>query len=75
MVPQLGEFPLTYRIVAICDDALPLGHEWIFVCTATDVVLFLRRSCLGDLRVLEEAWAAFRLMTRGELQTPLAAAV
>lgn len=59
----------SYCVRVVGEDALPEGHDWAFLCGATRVVLVVKEVAAGRAGVLEEAWAAYRLMLTGDLMT------
>lgn len=53
-----------HKIKLVDDQALPKEHSWALARTdAGDYLLFIKHCDLCD-RVLEQAWAAYRWLTR-----------
>lgn len=50
-----------HTIKFVDDDALPAGHDFVFVEASDDKMLFLRASAV-TAEVLEQAWAALRAL-------------
>jgi hypothetical protein len=48
-----------YEVQFIGDDALPEGHDFMYVDLPDGGVAFLRESAVNP-RTLEDAWAAYR---------------
>lgn len=51
-----------HRVRLIGQDDLPRGHEWALVEHDECITLFITEEALTP-RKLEEAWAAYRLLT------------
>lgn len=59
-----------HHITIVDDDALPEGHDFVYVNLPTGAHIFYRRSTL-DVGPLEDSWAAYRaLLRRGPSRAP-----
>lgn len=58
-----------HHITIVDDDALPEGHDFVFVNLPDGAHIFYRRSTL-DVGPLEDSWAAFRALTTDKPRTP-----
>lgn len=52
-----------HKICLIGQDDLPAGHEWAMVEHDGRITLFITEAGLRP-RVLEEAWAGYRMLTK-----------
>lgn len=48
-----------HRVRFVDDDALPEGHDFVFVTIGEQQVGFLRRSAVSE-QLITDAWAALR---------------
>lgn len=53
-----------YSIRFVAEDALPEGHDFVFVENGDHCMIFYRQSAAGNARVLEDSWAAYRHLLR-----------
>lgn len=51
-----------HRIQLIADDGLPGGCDWVLVEHDEQITLFIKEHALTP-DILQEAWAAYRLLT------------
>lgn len=50
---------MSHLITFVDDDALPEGHDFVFVQLGEGAHIFYRESAITE-RVLEDSWAAYR---------------
>lgn len=50
-----------HTIHFVNDEAMPEGHDFIFIQTALGALIFYRESALSP-EVLEDSWAAYRAL-------------
>lgn len=58
-----------HHITIVDDDALPEGHDFVFVSSPAGSHIFYRRSTL-DAGPLEDSWAAYRALNRLNPRSP-----
>lgn len=64
---------MSHCITIVDDDALPEGHDFVYVDFPAGAHIFYRRSTLAE-GPLEDSWAAYRaLMMRRPPKSPTAA--
>lgn len=66
---SVGNVDYRVRIVEDCELA---GKPWLFVCGESSATFFLTRTAALDEDELTAAWATFRHMAEGELETCVA---
>jgi len=54
---------LSHCITFVDDDALPAGHDFVFVELPAGAHIFYRESALTE-QTLEDSWAAYRALRR-----------
>lgn len=54
---------MSHCITFVDDEALPDGHDFVFVKLPTGAHIFYRRSALTE-QTLEDSWAAYRALAR-----------
>jgi predicted DNA-binding transcriptional regulator len=54
-----------HHVRFMCDKEMPDGHDWLLVEAEDRVICIVRRSMVSP-KVLEEAWAGYRLLAAGK---------
>lgn len=67
----LGESAL-HVINFVSDEAMPPGHDFIFVALPMGALMFYRESAITP-QTLEDSWAAYRALQRGKPLEPTSA--
>jgi hypothetical protein len=49
-----------YDLFVANDDAMPAGRDWLFIRYAEGDLMVVRRSALGDPKLIHEMWSAAR---------------
>lgn len=65
---------MAYGIRFVDDDALPAGHDFLFVEMPGGAMIFYRESALSP-QSLEDSWAAYRALGGPDRTTPALALV